>query len=220
MKMIRCLLVLGIFSYLLIGSSASAAVVTTDVDESTAIVVSADIEESILDDMASIAPVLEAVVQPSLKWYGVLHTASYAGLIAPGVGLGYGWASCDLLLGYVPQSVGGEDLWSLALKPGITLFGIETADWLIEFRAGSSFLYSFDDDMFLFQPSHLPDKYYGSTAFIIGHTLGVHLHSLDHTAYAEITALHHYLRMKAENWDTVDWRSIVSLGFGYRYQFR
>ena len=169
------------------------------------------------DEKAAVA--IAAALEPSVLWHAVFQTAGYAGLFVSGVSAHYGRLSCDLLIGYVPESVGGEDLWSLTIKPLVSLHRFEILQKPLSLYAGISFLFSFDNDTFLLPPSEYPDKYYGSTAFMIAYNVGLETRNDDHSMYIEFVSLHHFLRMKMMNWDAIKVSDIVSLGFGYKYQF-
>jgi hypothetical protein len=74
---------------------------------------------------------------------GVFQTAGYAGLASFGLGFDYSRFSSDILLGYVPESVGGEELWSLTCKLNLTLFDIKNRDTQYGIYIGVILLYSF-----------------------------------------------------------------------------
>ena len=61
------------------------------------------------------------------KPYVVSQTAGYVGFVSAGAGaeIGNYW-STDLIAGFVPESVGGEDLWSLTWKNTANLYRFPT----------------------------------------------------------------------------------------------
>jgi hypothetical protein len=155
--------------------------------------------------------------------------AGNVGLLA--VGGGHSWRDGrvvgDLLFGWVPESVGGTDIYQLSAKvtwsPWIVRLG---QGWKARpFTAGLQVTYLLGGKYFIVQPSRYPNGYYSvPTALHPGLTLGSSLtipkRFLDApvSIYAEGVALGHMLRVWATNPRTIGPADVFSFTAGARVQ--
>ena len=148
-----------------------------------------------------------------------IQAAGYAGLVAAGPGLESGRWSHDALVGYVPATIGGEDLWSLTIG---TSYGLPVSHHhTVEYRAyvGASLHCSFDDYTFWSLPDMYPDGYYMPTALRTSLSLGLEVRTNRHAVYIEASSLDIALVAKARSWwDALNWEEVVTLGVGYRFR--
>lgn len=134
----------------------------------------------------------------------IVQTGGYAGMVAAGPGYGMKHYSTGLLVGYVPAMVGGENLWSLSLKNQLELGPL---------HVGIANHFSLDRDTFWILPDKYPKKYYPPSGIKSGPYIGLHSDD-DVGLFAEISTLDYYMELKARNPDFIEWKDIVSLGFG------
>ena len=151
--------------------------------------------------------------------HATIQTAGYAGLVSAGLGFDSGRWSHDALVGFVPASTGGEDLWSLTAR---TSYGLHKMHHLnTEYRAyvGLSLHCSFDDDTFFLLPEKYRAGYYMPTALRAALSLRFEAIANRHAVYIEVSSLDIALAAKVRNWSTLGWEEAVTLGLGYRYRF-
>ncbi|ACL65834.1 conserved hypothetical protein [Anaeromyxobacter dehalogenans 2CP-1] len=159
-------------------------------------------------------------------------TAQFAGNVGLlAVGGGHAWRDDrvvgDLLFGWVPESVGGTDIYQLSAKvtwsPWIFRLG---QGWKARpFTVGLQVTYLLGGDYFIVQPSRYPSGYYPvPTALHPGLTLGTSLtvpkRYLDApvSLYVEGVALGHMLRVWAANPRTIGPADVFSFTAGARVQ--
>lgn len=163
-------------------------------------------------------------------WYVPDHAAAQlagnAGFMAAGVGytLARERVLADVLFGWVPESVGGLDIFSLTAKLGWAPWRLERGDWALRpVVAGAQLTYTFGDQYFVRQPEGFPHHYYPRpTALHLGLTLGgalaTPLRLLDRrvAVFAEAVALDHLLRLWYLNPQTMGPADVFSLALGAR----
>ena len=151
------------------------------------------------------------------------------GLVAVGVGkeMLNQKLDADIFLGYLPESFGGEDLVTTALKLAYVPFQTLQAgnvDWQ-PLRTGLQLAYTFGDDYFAFEPrDQYPKGYYGfSTALHLYYFLGGELgltrvkHLEKFGVYYEVGALGKYLLSYITNPDYLSPGKIFHLALGVKY---
>jgi len=137
------------------------------------------------------------------------QNAGYAGLIALGAGVESETFGVSGMVGYVPELIAGEDLWSLTVKP-------EVRFWYM--KAGVSLLASLDKDTFWWQPSKYPLGYYPPTGLRLAPFVGVEIvKSYGSALYIEVTCLDYYLELKARNPAYVRWTDILNMSVGVKW---
>lgn len=163
-------------------------------------------------------------------WYVPDHAAAQlagnTGFVAAGVG--YATARerlfTDVLLGWVPEAVGGLDIFSLTAKLGWAPWKLERGSWILRpLVTGAQLTYTFGSQYFAWQPDRYPKHYYPRpTAFHLALTIGgavtTPLELLDRRVamFAELVALDHVLRLWYLNPRTVGPLDVFSLAFGAR----
>ncbi|GAO02410.1 hypothetical protein [Anaeromyxobacter sp. PSR-1] len=157
-------------------------------------------------------------------------TAQFAGNVGLlAVGGGHAWRDDhvlgDLLFGWVPESVGGTDIYQLSAKvtwsPWIVRLG---QGWKARpFTVGLQVTYLLGGDYFIVQPSRYPNGYYPvPTALHPGLTLGTSLAvpkrylDVPVSIYVEGVALGHMLRVWAANPRTIGPADVFSFTAGAR----
>ena len=151
-------------------------------------------------------------------WYEpdsiVTQTGGYTGLATIGVGYDIGkYYRTDVIAGYVPEIVGGEDLWSLSWKNTF----VAPKMGRIEPYLGLNLLYSFDDDTYVTLPEQYPRGYYPTTALRTAAYIGVSdLSGL----YAELTTLDHYMEAYVRSDGELNYWEIGTYAIGYRWRLQ
>lgn len=161
-----------------------------------------------------------------------LQTGGYLGLVT----IGTGWLVADEIVsfsgyyGFVPRSVGGKDIHSVALRLDARARGLcvsPGASWVWVY-AGLGAVFTFGDGFFLTQPPNVPRGYYTRpTAYRALFAVGSELNLLrdeggpiaSHGAYAELTVLDEYLRVWAFNTESISPLEMLSSTVGYRARF-
>ena len=164
--------------------------------------------------------------------YMVLQSAGYLGYIAVGVGKDFGRHKINFMIGYVPENVGGIEIWQLDLKydwhPFDEIpFGSQGENSTIDpFYIGLSMIYSPDDDLFVEQPTQYPSGYYSPTAlrYVLNfgaalkygrNTFFVEYNVLDVAVVAYVKHTKHFI----DNYDYLGLGEIGTLAFGVKYDF-
>ena len=121
--------------------------------------------------------------------------------------------STSMIGGYVPEAIGGEDLWSIAWKNNLNL----TNDTPYVPYVGAGLVYSLDKDTYVTLPSQYPEGYYTPTAyyFIFYTGLNVQIEGR-HSLYFELSTLDYYLEVKGRDLYRVSWQDICTWGIGYK----
>lgn len=155
-----------------------------------------------------------------------LQFAGQVGFLSPGLGweLAGGRAEADLLYGFVPASLAGEDLHALTLKLGWRPITLSPGrGWRLRpLTSALQLTYTFDRDHFVRQPGRYPRSYYDvptavRTGLAVGASLGrVRRGGAEVALYAELVALDVMLVAWARNPATIGPRDVFSLALGLR----
>lgn len=128
--------------------------------------------------------------------YLVVQSAGYLGFIAAGMGRDYQGHTISALLGYVPEGIGGVEIWQLSLKyewhpfTDIPIYNQNQSIRLDPFYIGMSLIYGMHTDLFIDEPSQYPDGYYPPTALRSTLNMGVALlYGKQYTLFLEYAAL-------------------------------
>jgi hypothetical protein len=158
-----------------------------------------------------------------------LQLAGDIGFLSPGIG----WElwdrrlEADLFFGWVPESIGGHDIYSATAKLTYAPWRLRAGPhWRIQpLRTGVQVTWTFGSEYFVSQPERYPSGYYDfPTALHAGLALGAAVirklpHERDLTLYAEAVALDTMLRDWHENRETIAASDVLSLAIGTRYRF-
>jgi hypothetical protein len=93
-----------------------------------------------------------------------VHTGSYQGFLATGVGYKFGGIEAQGLLGYVPAAIGGRDLLQATAKSLIDILTVERNQWQSRLVVGLGLLYGQSDKLFVLLPDKYPAGYYPPSA--------------------------------------------------------
>lgn len=154
--------------------------------------------------------------------YLISQIAGYSGLVAFGAGSDFGhyWTT-DLMIGFVPEAIGGENLWSITFKNTI-----HPESYLIDddfswrpIYLGVSVIYSLDKNTFVNQPDKYPDEYYPPTGLVFSPLVGTMMKYKNHAAFIEIASLSYYREQYETSTSSLDPVEIHTFGFGYKYYF-
>lgn len=146
--------------------------------------------------------------------YTVGQSAGYVGLLAGGVGYQVNDRhSVDLLLGYTPQIVAGEEsVWSLAIKNSLRI--------AYPIYVGLNILYAFDEEddsgTFVELPSKYPRRYYASTAIRTALYLGMDVVYEGHLFYFEVTSLDLYMETYLRSDLELDLKEVSTWSIGIK----
>lgn len=118
-------------------------------------------------------PSSAAAAEGVLPDHAKLQFAGDIGFLSAGPGWSWwkGKAETDLLAGWVPEAIGGDDLFTLTAKQTFLPWRLAwDSGWRVEaITFGLFAAYTFGEDYWLFQPGHYPDGYYTySTALRLG----------------------------------------------------
>jgi hypothetical protein len=142
----------------------------------------------------------------------------YLGFISLGLGLSNDDRTYrgEALLGYVPTFLGGEELWSLAVRGDIVFASLY--DNKLKLYGGTGLIGSFDKDTFILLPKQYPAGYYPSTGIFVAPYIGSEWSIGDNSAVSfEVTTLDFYLELYVRNPDYLAFRDIVTYGVGYKF---
>jgi hypothetical protein len=166
-------------------------------------------------------------------WYvpdhAKLQLAGDIGFLSPGVGweLARNRLEVDLFFGWVPESIGGHDIYSATAKLSYAPWRLRAGpQWRIQpLRTALQVTWTFGSEYFVRQPGRYPSGYYDiPTALHAGLALGAAVirklpRERDLTLYAEAVALDTMLRDWHENRETIAASDVLSLAIGTRYRF-
>lgn len=107
----------------------------------------------------------------------VVQYAGSIGLVSAGIGYGFGKGKfdADILLGYLPKKIGGDEIWTSALKVNWLPFQLTPNNdfSLIPLTTGIMVSHTFGKQYFRLLPDRYPKKYYTfSTAIHLYYQLG------------------------------------------------
>lgn len=165
-----------------------------------------------------------ARAEPGRAWYvpdhGKLQLAGNVGFLSPGVGWALGRrAEADLLFGWVPEAVGGTDIFALTGKVTWAPWSLRSGAWSVEpFTAGLQVTYTFGDQYFV-----VPDFAFTPTALRAGLALGAGatrpMRGRELGLYAELVALDLGLSYALSNRRALDLWDAFSVALGARVAF-
>ena len=171
-------------------------------------------------------------VESRLIDYTVLQSAGYLGFIAVGVGKDFGRHKINMLIGYVPEDVGGVEVWQYNLKydwhpfQAIQLETPYENIWIDPYYIGMSIIYGDHDDLFLELPEQYPSGYYPPTALRYTLNVGASLQHGRHTFFIEYSILDVNLvtfikhpKFFTDNYDYFGLEGLGSLAIGVKFEF-
>ncbi len=151
--------------------------------------------------------------------YVTSQTGGYAGFTSLGLGSTFfdGAYNTAGLVGYVPEFIGGENLWSLTLKNDLRwTTSVGSFDYT-PIYGGFNLILSFDRDTFWKLPGKYPENYYPPSGLFYAPMVGTELRYGKHSAYFELTSLDYYLEAYVRNSDYLTLADIFTYGVGYKY---
>lgn len=160
-----------------------------------------------------------------------VQLAGQIGFLSPGVGydLASGRVHLDFFLGWVPASVGGQDIFSTTAKVGYAPWRLRTAarGWhLMPLTVGLQVTYTFGSQYFVTSPGRYPSRYYEvPTALDLGLAVGGavlrELRGGDRELglYYELVALAKDLREWHHNPRTIGVADVVTFAAGAVFRF-
>jgi hypothetical protein len=159
-----------------------------------------------------------------------LQLAGDIGFLSPGMGyeLAGRRVDLDLFLGWVPASIGGEDIYSVTGKITYAPWRLGAGPgWRVApLRIAAQATYTFGSQYFVAAPGRYPSGYYEiPTALHTGVALGgaatrkLGGGEREIGLYGEIVALTEGLRAWRENPDVVDVSDVLSLALGTQVRF-
>jgi len=147
------------------------------------------------------------------------QTGSYSGALTLGLGYQKTYFTNEVMVGYVPKRLGGEDLYSASFK---SIVHPNSCTPIIGkcvrvYGGISGILSLFDSDTFLVQPEQYPAGYYPPNGIRAAAIVGLEfLMTNTHSLYVEISSLDLYL----ETWVRSDYQmsieSVSTYGVGYK----
>jgi hypothetical protein len=156
-------------------------------------------------------------------WYAPDHAklqlAGNVGFLSPGVGYALGRRlEGDVFLGWVPEAIGGTDVFSVTGKLTLSPGTVEAGGWRVRpFSAGLQVTYTFGGQYFV-----VPPFTFTPTALRAGLALGsaasVPVRGRRLGVYAEVVALDLGLVYWLSNRDALSPLDVFSLAFGVRLE--
>jgi hypothetical protein len=170
------------------------------------------------------AALLAPAVAAGAPWYepdhAKLQLAGNVGFLSPGVGYAFGRRlEADLFLGWVPEAVGGTDIFSATGKLTFAPWSRQVRRWRLRpVTAALQVTYTFGEQYFVIPPfTFTPTALRAGVAFgaaasrtVRGRELGV---------YAELVALDQALGYALSNRRALDLHDAFSLAIGARVAF-
>jgi hypothetical protein len=156
-------------------------------------------------------------------WYAPDHAklqlAGNVGFLSPGIGWAPGRLEVDLFLGWVPEAVGGDDLFSVTGKLTFAPWSVERGRWRARpLTVGLQLGYTFGEQYFVF-----PRFVFTPTALRSGLALGADVRRRVGRRtvglYAELVALDVGLVYWASNPRSIGPTDVFSLALGARLAF-
>lgn len=174
--------------------------------------------------------------QQPRKWWQPDHLklqyAGGIGFMAAGVGFESNNKKfeTDIYYGFLPESIGGEDIHSATLKWNWFPFGEKKIqNWQVKpLSVGLLINYSFGSQYYSFDPRNYPFDYYRiptslNTAILIGGQIGRNIDrkisSRSISAYYEIGSFDREMLSYLVNMRALSLTDILTLGFGVKYSF-
>ena len=164
--------------------------------------------------------------------YVVLQSGGDLGFIAVGVGKDFGRHKINMLICYVPEDVGGVEIWQFDFKydwhplQAIPFGSTQENIRLDPFYIGISVIYGAHDDLFLREPEQYPTGYYPPTALRFTLNFGASLQYVRHTFFLEYSALdvgliayRKHPEFFIDNYDYLGLEGIGSLAICVKFEF-
>jgi hypothetical protein len=154
--------------------------------------------------------------------------AGNMGLFSVGVGHSFynNRLFADLGYGYLPSSINGADVHTLAIKAVCNLFKYQINPVNPAFYLGTSLTYSITDNTYMKYPDYYPNGYYSPNAFHLNPFLGAtvelpcFLPGLDAIwLYSEIGTVDYKIWYYIKN-KTIDFDDIWNLCFGLTFHLK
>ena len=165
--------------------------------------------------------------------YMLIQSGGYLGFIAVGVGKDFGHHKINMLIGYIPEYIGGVEVWQFDFKydwhPLHSIpFGAPQENIQLDpFYIGVSAIYGVHDDLFVDVPDQYPAGYYPATARHYTLNIGTSLQYDKHIFFLEYSALGVGLlaykrdpKFFLDNYDYFGLESIGSLAIGVKFEFK
>lgn len=156
-------------------------------------------------------------------WYvpdhAKLQLAGNVGFLSPGAGYGLGRRlEGDLFLGWVPEAIGGDDVFSVTGKLTLSPWRVEAGRWRVRpFTAALQLTYTFGDQYFV-----IPDEPFTPTALRaalgFGAAASVPVRGRRVGLYAELVALDLGLLFWLSNRDALSPVDVFSVALGMRVE--
>ena len=164
-----------------------------------------------------------AAAADARPWYvpdhAKLQLAGNVGFLSPGAGYALGRrVDGDLFLGWVPEAVGGDDVFSVTGKLTLSPWRLEAGRWRIRpFTAALQLTYTFGDSYFV-----IPDEPFTPTALRaalgFGAAASVPVRGRKVGLYAELVALDVGLYYWLSNRDALSPVDVFSVALGVRVE--
>lgn len=161
-----------------------------------------------------------------------IQSGGYLGYVALGAGKNFGRHNINMLIGYVPENVGGVEIIQLDFKydwhPSqlISLTAPQENISIDPFYIGLSIIYGSHDELFIALPEKYPEDYYPPTALRYTLNVGAALQYGKQTYFIEYSALDVGLvsyinnaKFFINNYDYLGLEAIGSLAIGIKFEF-
>lgn len=164
--------------------------------------------------------------------YMLLQSGGYLGFIAMGIGMDFERHKIGMMIGYVPENIGGVEITQLDFKydwhpfQAIPFTISDKNTWIDPYYIGLSLIYGEHDDLYLELPEQYPSGYYPSTALRYTLNVGASLQYERHTFFIEYNILDVNLvtfikhpNFFIDNYDYFGLEGIGSLAIGVKFEF-
>lgn len=164
--------------------------------------------------------------------YMLLQSGGYLGYTAIGVGKDFEHHKINMLIGYVPENIGGIEIMQLNFKydwhpfQAIQFETLHENIWIDPYYMGISIIYGDHDNLFLKLPEQYPSGYYQPTALRYTLNIGASLQYSRHTFFIEYSILDVNLvtfikhpKFFTDNYGYFGLKGIGSLAIGVKFEF-
>lgn len=144
----------------------------------------------------------------------------YLGYVNAGIGWRYfnSWDS-SFILGYVPENVGGKEIWSLSWKNDWHPF-YEKGSTLDPVYLGAGIIFALNENLWTDSLLDNPtDGYDNPDQTHLFFHAGVSVNLGNHAFFYEITALDKVLEVYYNNYPYLQYNTVSSATLGYKYNF-
>lgn len=173
--------------------------------------------------LGTVLSVVQAEEEREPLWspdYAQAQFAGTIGFLSAGAGEHIGESHWDmtLLFGYLPEAIGGDEIYTLALKVDYNLPTLSFAQQTLTPYAGMGVHYALNRE---FRTAHFDPEYYPATEWNVMPYLGLRIKPAggpgNVSLYAELGVLGNYLVHYYNNPDYLDWDDVVNLSIGLRF---